>query len=100
MRHRPRAGLRPPPPRWPRCARPAPSPPRPRNAGILYRMPRTGGAITPMLKPEDTVGPLVVGKIMAQAWREDNIVAVAQSGDAGPFTFYFHNGKEWGYSNL
>jgi hypothetical protein len=70
------------------------------NAGILYRMPRTGGAITPMLKPDDTVGPLVVGKIMAQAWREDNIVAVAQSGDTGPFTFYFRNGGDWGYNHL
>jgi hypothetical protein len=70
------------------------------NAGILYRMPRTGGAITPILKPEDAVGPLVVGKIMAQAWREDNVVAVAQSGDTGPFTFYFRNGGEWGYTLL
>jgi hypothetical protein len=63
-------------------------------------MPRSGGAITPMLKPEDTVGPLVVGKIMSQAWREDNIVAVAQSGDTGPFTFYFRNGDNWGYNLL
>jgi hypothetical protein len=70
------------------------------NAGILYRMPRNGGSITPMLKPEDTVGPLVVGKIMAQAWREDNIVAVAQSGETGPFTFYFRNGQDWGYNLL
>jgi hypothetical protein len=70
------------------------------NAGVLYHMPRSGGAITPILKPEDTVGPLVVGKIMAQTWREDNVVAVAQSGDTGPFTFYFRNGSEWGYTLL
>jgi hypothetical protein len=70
------------------------------NAGVLYRMPKAGGAIEPILRPEDTVGPLVVGKVRAQAWREDNIIAVAQSGEAGPFTFYFHNGREWGFSNL
>jgi hypothetical protein len=70
------------------------------NAGVLYRMPRTGGAITPMLKPTDIVGPLVVGAIKSQAWREDNIVAVAQSGETGPFTFYFRNGDDWGYNLL
>jgi hypothetical protein len=70
------------------------------NAGVLYRMPRTGGPIEPMLRPEDTVGPSVVGKVKAQAWREDNIVAVAQSGDTGPFTFYFRTGDAWGYNKL
>jgi hypothetical protein len=70
------------------------------NAGILYQMPRTGGKVEPMLKPEDIVGPLVVGKIKSQAWREDNVVAVAQSGDTGPFTFYFRNNGAWSYSTL
>ncbi|MDQ2995810.1 MAG: hypothetical protein M3R61_01960, partial [Chloroflexota bacterium] len=46
------------------------------------------------------IGPLVVGQIRAQAWREDNIVAVAQAGDTGPFTFYFRNGADWGYNLL
>ncbi len=70
------------------------------NAGVLYRMPRNGGTLEPMLSPNETVGPTVVGKVKAQAWREDNIVAVAQSGDAGPFTFYFHNSSGWGYNTL
>jgi hypothetical protein len=70
------------------------------NAGVLYRMLRTGGPIEPILRPEDIIGPSVVGKVKAQAWREDNIVAVAQSGDAGPFTFYFRNGDSWGYNTL
>ncbi|MFN8500851.1 hypothetical protein [Kouleothrix sp.] len=70
------------------------------NAGVLYRMPRGGGPLDPMLRPQDAVGPTVVGKVKAQAWREDNIVAVAQSGEAGPFTFYFRNGDGWGYNTL
>src|SRR6266508_1688043 len=70
------------------------------NAGVLYRMPRTGGPIEPILRPEDIIGPAVVGKVKAQAWREDNIVAVAQSSDSGPFTFYFRNGDSWGYNTL
>lgn len=70
------------------------------NAGVLYRMPRNGGPIEPLLRPQDAVGPLVVGKVKAQAWREDTIVAVAQSGDAGPFTFYFRTGEGWGYNTL
>lgn len=70
------------------------------NAGVLYQMPRAGGKIEPILRPEDAIGPVVVGKVRAQAWREDNIVAVAQSGDTGPFTFYFRNGKSWGYNTL
>lgn len=70
------------------------------NAGVLYRMPRSGGALEPMLRPEDTVGPNVVGKVKSQAWREDNIAAVAQTGEAGPFTFYFRNGDSWGYNAL
>ncbi|MBK9712128.1 MAG: hypothetical protein IPO81_12535 [Kouleothrix sp.] len=71
-----------------------------RNAGVLYRMPRDGGAIEPMLRPQDTVGPFVVGNIKSQAWREDNIVVVAQSGDSGPFVFYYRNGESWAYNTL
>ncbi|HEX9371665.1 MAG TPA: hypothetical protein VF897_11705, partial [Roseiflexaceae bacterium] len=70
------------------------------NASVLYRMPRTGGAIEPMLRGKDTVGPVVVGNIKAQAWREDNIVAVSQSGESGPFVFYYRTGGDWGYNAL
>jgi hypothetical protein len=63
-------------------------------------MPRAGGAMQPFLRPNDTVDSLVVGKIKAQAWRIDNIVTVAQSGDNGPFTFFFRNGDRWSFSNL
>ncbi len=70
------------------------------NAGILYRTPRDGGPVQPLLQPEDTIGPLSVGRIRATAWRVDNIVAVAQSSDGGPFTFYFRNGDRWNYSIL
>jgi hypothetical protein len=69
-------------------------------AGVLYRAPRTGGIAQPFLRPEDTVGPLSVGRVRATAWRIDNIVAVAQSGESGPFTFYFRSGNEWRYSIL
>ena len=51
------------------------------TAGLLDRTPRSGGAITPMLKPTYTVGPLVVGKIMAQAWRELADKLVRKSAD-------------------
>ncbi len=70
------------------------------NAGILYRAPRTGGAAQPFLRPEDVIGPVSVGRVRAAAWRIDNIVAVAQSGESGPFTFYFRSGNEWRYSIL
>ncbi|MCL6543413.1 MAG: hypothetical protein K6T87_22940, partial [Roseiflexus sp.] len=70
------------------------------NAGTLYRAPRTGGVAQPFLRPEDAIGPLSVGRVRAAAWRIDNIVAVAQSGDSGPFTFYFRSGNEWRYSIL
>lgn len=70
------------------------------NAGTLYRAPRTGGAAQPFLRPEDVVGPTSVGRVRGVAWRIDNIVAVAQSGESGPFTFYFRSGNEWRYSIL
>ncbi|MCS7287650.1 MAG: hypothetical protein NZ699_00810 [Roseiflexus sp.] len=70
------------------------------NAGTLYRAPRTGGSAQPFLRPEDVVGQMSVGRVRAAAWRIDNIVAVAQSGDSGPFVFYFRNGNEWRYTIL
>lgn len=69
------------------------------NAGILYRAPRTGGAAQPFLRPEDVISPISVGRVRAAAWRIDNIVAVAQSSESGPFTFYFRSGNEWRYSS-
>jgi len=71
-----------------------------RNVGVLYRLPRAGGAPVPMLRPEDTVGPFVVGKVKDIAWREDNIIAVAQTGGNGPFIFYYRTGDQWGYNAL
>jgi hypothetical protein len=70
------------------------------NIGVLYRMPKTGGALETFLRPDDNFSGLNVGMIKSQAWREDNIIAVAQSGEGGPFTFYFRNGDQWSYSNL
>jgi hypothetical protein len=70
------------------------------NAGVLYRTPRDGGAVQPFLRPDDTLGPLPVGRVRAQVWRFDNIVAVAQSSDGGPFNYYFRNGESWAYSIL
>jgi hypothetical protein len=71
-----------------------------RNGGVLYRMPRGGGPLEPMLRPTDTVGPFVVGNVKDMDWREDNIIAVAQSGDNGPFIFYYRTGDGWGYNAL
>jgi serine/threonine protein phosphatase PrpC len=68
--------------------------------GVLYRMPRSGGAIQPMLRPEQTIGPFVIGKIKDMDWREDNIIAVAQNGDSGQFVFYYRTGEDWGYNAL
>lgn len=70
------------------------------NAGLLYRMPKSGGLLEPFLRPNDKFGPLDVGMIKAQAWRVDNVVAIAQSVESGPFTFYFRNGESWSFSNL
>jgi hypothetical protein len=70
------------------------------NAGVLYRMPRTGGAFQPFLRPDDVIGDLKVGMVKAQEWRVDNIVAIAQSIENGPFTFYFRSGDSWSRSIL
>lgn len=70
------------------------------TAGAIYRMPKTGGELQPFLRPTDRIAAeLPVGKVKAQAWRIDNIVAVAQSTD-GPFIYYFRSGDSWRYSNL
>jgi outer membrane protein assembly factor BamB len=69
---------------------------------VLYRAPRTGGTPEPFLRSDEVVAgnPLAVGRVRAQAWRYDNIVAVAQSADGGPFTYYFRSGAGWSYSLL
>lgn len=72
------------------------------NAGVLYRTPREGGTPQPFLRPDDVIAPnpAAVGRVRAQAWRVDNIVALAQSAEGGPFTYYFRNGESWAYSIL
>jgi hypothetical protein len=70
------------------------------NAGVLYRMPKTGGALEPFLRPDDSLNGLAVGMVKAQAWRIDNIIAIAQNVDGGPFSFYFRSGNGWSFSNL
>ncbi len=70
------------------------------NIGMLYRMPKIGGALEAYLRPDDTISSVKVGMVKAQAWRFDNIIAIAQSGEGGPFTFYFPNNGQWSFSNL
>jgi len=70
------------------------------NAGLLYRLPKTGGALEPFLRPDDSFGGLRVGVIKSQAWRVDDIVTVAQSVENGPFAFYFRTSGGWSFSNL
>jgi hypothetical protein len=70
------------------------------NAGVLYRMPKTGGALQAFLRPDDNVDGLTVGTVKSQAWRVDNIIAVSQNSEGGPFTFYFRGDGRWRYSNL
>jgi hypothetical protein len=70
------------------------------NAGVLYRMPRTGGQFEPFLRPTDSFASgVTVGKVRAMAWRIDNIVAVAQN-EGGPFIYYFRSGDRWNFSNM
>ncbi|HET9221222.1 MAG TPA: hypothetical protein VFO07_01895, partial [Roseiflexaceae bacterium] len=70
------------------------------NAGVLYRMPKTGGALETFLRPDDSVDGLAVGTVRSQAWRVDNIITVSQNSEGGPFTFYFRGDDRWRYSNL
>jgi serine/threonine protein phosphatase PrpC len=70
------------------------------NAGVLYRLPKTGGALETFLRPDDSVDGLTVGAVRSHAWRVDNIIAVSQNSEGGPFTFYFRGDGRWRYSNL
>jgi hypothetical protein len=70
------------------------------NGGVLYSASKSGGPARPILRPEDVISSLSVGAVRGMDWRFDNIVAVAQSGDGGPFTFYFRNRENWSYSIL
>jgi hypothetical protein len=38
--------------------------------------------------------------VKSHAWRVDNIIAVSQNSEGGPFTFYFRGDGRWRYSNL
>lgn len=69
------------------------------TTGTVYRMPRNGGSVEPILKPSDIglVGQ-PIGPVRAIAWREDNVVAVAQND--GGFTYCFRNGDAWNFGNL
>lgn len=66
------------------------------NAGVLYRMPKSGGAFEPFLQPSDGGG---AGSVKAIAWRIDNIVAVTQN-ESGAFLYFFRSNDEWRFSNL
>jgi hypothetical protein len=70
------------------------------NTGMLYRQSKSGGPVQAILRPQDQIGPLSVGRVLGAAWRFDTIVAVSQSGDGGPYNFYFRNGDSWNYSLL
>lgn len=70
------------------------------NTGVLYQIPREGGDMTPMLKPNDTMGDVQIAKVHDIAWRIDGIVAVAQSSNNGAFVYLFRNGQDWNYSIL
>lgn len=68
------------------------------ESGRLFRIPRDGGTPMPYLTPGDTVQTTVVGPLLAQTWRTDQVVAV----DEGPggFGYYFRNGAGWSYTKL
>ncbi len=70
------------------------------NTGVLYRQPKTGGSIEPILRPQDTFGPLTVGRVLGATWRFDTIVAVTQNTAGGPYNFYFRTDNTWSYSIL
>lgn len=70
------------------------------NTGVLYRQPKSGGSTQAILRPQDSFGPLSVGRVLGALWRFDTIVAVAQSSEGGPYSFYFRSGETWSYSIL
>lgn len=69
------------------------------DSGVIYQMPKGGGEITPLLRPNEQIANgVMVGRIKAIAWRFDNLVAVGQA--QGGYMYYFRNGGEWSNSNL
>lgn len=70
------------------------------NAHVLYAVSKDGGTAMPILRPDAIVGPLSVGDIRGTAFRFDNVVAVAQSQQGGPYVYYFRDGGAWRYSLL
>lgn len=70
------------------------------NTGVLYRQPKSGGSTQAILRPQDSFGPLSVGRVLGATWRFDTIVAVTQNSSGGPYNFYFRAGETWSYSLL
>jgi hypothetical protein len=70
------------------------------NTGVLYRQPKTGGSIEALLRPQDSFGPLNIGRVLGATWRFDTIVAVTQNTTGGPYNFYFRADNTWSYSIL
>jgi hypothetical protein len=77
------------------------------DSGTLYRIPTAQCNLNPntrcgppelFLKPNDTIANTVVGSVRAQAWREDNVIAVDQ-GEGGS-SYYFRNGGQWSFTRL
>ena len=77
------------------------------DRGTLYRIPTAGCNLNPntrcgppeaFLKPDDIIANTVVGSVRAQAWREDNVIAVDQ-GEGGS-GYYFRNGGQWSFTRL
>ena len=71
-----------------------------RNRGVIYQMGRDQSTMRPILQAGDQVADLVIGSITDIAWRSDNIIAIAQSSDNGPYIYLFRNGDTWNYSIL
>ena len=68
--------------------------------GIIYQLPKNGGAVTPLLSPEQQIeGNISVGRLKAIAWRIDNVVSVGQV-EGGGYVYYFRDGTNWRSSNL
>lgn len=65
---------------------------------LLYRAPFRGGTTEVFLRPNDPIGDTVVGSVRAQAWREDNIIAIDQS--PGGFSYFFRSNNLWAFSQL
>lgn len=70
------------------------------NAGILYRQSKSGGPVEAILRAQDRLGPLTVGKILGVEWRFDTITAVTHNEEGGPYNYYFQRANTWQYSLL